>query len=250
MVRKLLAPVSVDSLGIMARFRSDPGDRTTAIAAVVAVHAALGFALLSGLDAGALQRHAERLATVPITLELPKPPPPPAPSDRAAGDAGAPAKKADPSPVVAPKPAVELPAPSPIVAAPVPATGTANSSGASSAGSGSGAGGSGSGLGGGGAGSGAIVAANARLLGGHRARLPRDLLQAFPADRGSAELLLTIAESGRVTDCAVVQGSGSGAVDQALCAVMTSRSRWAPARDSLGRPVSTRLGYTAIWSKR
>ncbi len=234
----------------MPSYRADPTDRTKAVLAVVAVHAALWLALLSGLDVSTLARHAERLTALPITLGL-TPPPPPTEPDRAAGEAGAPGKKADPAPVVAPKPMVDLPAPSPVITAPVASpTGTAPSAGASTAGSGGGAGGSGGGLGGGGSGGSGGIGSEARLLGGHRARLPGRMLRLFAADRGSAELLLTVAQSGRVTDCAVLQGSGSIQVDQALCGVMVGTSRWTPARDRQGRPISVRLGYTAIWSKR
>ena len=70
-----------------------------------------------------------------------------------------------------------------------------------------------------------------------------------PTDRGTAQLLLTIAATGRVSDCGVLQSSGSAAVDQALCNVMTRSSRWEAARDLQGRPLSVKIRYTAIWSK-
>ena len=111
-----------------------------------------------------------------------------------------------------------------------------------------GAGGSGSGRGGGGSGAGGI-GAQARLLGGNSSRLPSRMLRAFAADRGYGDLLLTVSEAGRGSDCSVLRSTGSGEVDQALCSLMIRRSRWAPARDALGRPISVKLRYTATWSK-
>src|SRR5690606_7865597 len=81
------------------------------------------------------------------------------------------------------------------------------------------------------------------------ARLPASLLRVFSADRGFAHLWLTIAANGRVSDCSVLQSSGNDAVDQALCNVMLRRSRWEPARDAQGRPLTVRLRYTATWTK-
>jgi hypothetical protein len=52
-----------------------------------------------------------------------------------------------------------------------------------------------------------------------------------------------------VTDCSVLQGSGSAEVDQALCGLMVRQSRWAAARDRQGRPITVKVRYTATWSK-
>lgn len=184
--------------------------------------------------------------------ELPEPQPPP-PEDRGKAELeeGAAGKKAEPTPVVAPKPAIEVPANPPIVAAPVAGTGSAATAGAATSGTGPGAGGSGTGRGGGGsgAGGGGGLGSEARLLGGNSSRLSSSLLRVFAADRGYGDLLLTVAESGRVTDCSVLLSTGDAEVDRALCSLMIRRSRWSPARDRQGNPVTVKVRYTATWSK-
>lgn len=234
----------------MAGYRANPSrpDRAKAIAAVVAVHAAIAALILT--SPGTVTMIRESAPTVLIDVkEPPKPQPPPqAEQARAREEEGAAGKKAEPTEIVAPKPPIVLPAKPPVAAAPVPGTGTSPNAGASTAGTGPGAGGSGSGRGGGGSGGGGIGSA-ARLLGGNSSRLPSHMLRVFAADRGYGYLLLTISEAGRVSDCRVLQSTGSGDVDGALCSLMTRRSRWAPARDRQGRPISVTLRYTATWSK-
>ena len=56
-------------------------------------------------------------------------------------------------------------------------------------------------------------------------------------------------ESGRVTDCRIIQGTGAADVDQALCSLMIRQSRWTPARDRQGRPITVQVRYTATWNK-
>ena len=231
-------------------YRADPSrpDRAKAIVAVLAVHAALGALLLA--RPGTLVQRMSDQPTVLIDI-APEPPPPPPETDpgKAREEEGAAGKKAEPTPIVRPEPRIDIPAPTPVAAAPVAGTGASPNAGASTAGSGPGAGGSGTGRGGGGAGGGGGLGSEARLLGGNRAKLPRQMLYQFAADRGFAHLWLTVADSGRVTDCSVMQSSGSGDVDQALCGLMIRQSRWSPARDKQGQPVTVRLRYTATWSK-
>ena len=221
-------------------------DRARAIAGVIAVHAAIAAIILSGLNVSTtIRRAAETLTTIDVA-EPPSPPerPPPAPKpDRAKLAEGAAGKKADPTEIVAPP--SPMPIASPVVAAPVAGTGAAPRSGAALSGSGTGAGGSGIGPGGGSGG----IGVEARLLGGNRSRLPSRLLRQFAADRGYAHLWLTVAGSGRVTDCSVLQGSGNAEVDQALCELMVRQSRWTAARDRQGRPITVKVRYTATWSK-
>ena len=229
----------------MAGYRQSNPDRAKAALAAVLVHAAIGAAFLTGLVVDVSERPSDVLQTFDVTL----PPPPPLVVEEAEsapkGDPGEAGKKAEPTPIVAPKPKIVLPAKPPVAAAPVAGQGAAPSAGAANAGTGTGAGGSGTGLGGGGSG-GAV--SDARLLGGNRGRISRHLLRPFAEDRGYAHLLLTIARTGRVTGCSVLQGTGSAPVDQAICGVM-SRSRWAPARDKQGQPITVQVRYTATWSK-
>lgn len=228
---------------------STPADRAKATLAVAAVHLGMAALLLLGGKA-ADAPIAGQAPTQLIDVRLPPPPPPPPPPEPAAKpdrEEGAAGLKAEPSPIVVPPPRIALPTPNPIPAAPIAGTGSASTAGAASAGTGPGAGGTGEGRGGGG--SGGRIGLDVRLLGGHRAKLPAWLLRQFAADRGTAQLRLTIAETGRVSDCRVLQGTGSGEVDQALCDVMLRRSRWEAARDLQGRPIPVDIRYTAIWSK-
>ena len=55
------------------RGTADRPDKAKAIAAVVAVHAALAFVILSGLDVRNAREAVERMTTIAIT----EPPPPP-----------------------------------------------------------------------------------------------------------------------------------------------------------------------------
>lgn len=237
---------------IMASYRNIPSgaDRAKAILAVAAVHAGMAGLLLVGgraPDTPSLGQPATQLIDVAIPPP-PPPPPPPEPEARPDRDEGAAGVKAEPSPIVLPPPRIAVPTPNPLPVAPVAGSGNARSAGAATSGTGPGAGGSGDGRGGGGTG-GIGIGSDVRLLGGHRAKLPRWLLAQFAEDRGTAQLLLTIAPTGRVSDCSVLGSSGSAEVDQALCNVMLRSSRWEAARDLQGRPLSVRIRYTAIWSK-
>lgn len=238
----------------MSSYRAEPTrpDKAKAIAAVTAVYAVMiGAALLMPSDSPI--RLGDNEPTILIDVrELPEPQPPPQEEPgRVEEEEGAAGRKAEPTPVVAPKPVIEVPAQPPVTAAPIAGSGSAPTAGAATAGTGPGAGGSGTGRGGGGSGGGGGggIGSNARLLGGNSARLPSRLLRGFAADRGYGHLLLTVTSAGRVSDCSVLQTTGDGNVDQALCNLMIRQSRWEPARDKQGRPISVKLRYTATWSK-
>lgn len=237
----------------MPSYRAEPTrpDKAKAVAGVVAVYALIVSTVLLVPKDSPL-RPGEREPTVLIDIHQPAPPPPPPPQEagKSKEEEGAAGKKAEPTPVVAPKPLIEVPAKPPVVAAPIAGTGGATTAGASTTGTGPGAGGSGTGRGGGGSGGGGSgVGSDARLLGGNSAKLPARILRQFAADRGYGYLLLTISEAGRVSDCSVLQSTGSGDVDQALCDLMLTRSRWEAARDRLGHPITVKVRYTATWSK-
>ena len=236
----------------MSNYRADPTrpDKAKAIAGVAGVYAAIvGAVLLMPKDSPL--RMGEHEPTVLIDVkQLPEPePPPPEEPGRAEQEEGAAGKKAEPTPVETPKPRIEVPAKPPVAAAPVAGTGSATTAGAATAGTGPGAGGSGTGRGGGGGGGGGGIGTEARLLGGNSSRLPSRLLRGFAADRGYGHLWLTISESGQVSDCSVMQSTGDAQVDQALCGLMMRQSRWSPARDRQGNPISVKLRYTATWNK-
>lgn len=225
---------------------SDSRDRAKSAAATAAIHVVLGAAFLTGLALQTEHKSDDGLKIFDIA-RLP-PPPPPTPITNApnqpARDQPAPAgKKADPSPIVAPP--TRLPPLQPVAAAPIAGIGSSSNAGSAADGAGTGTGGSGAGRGDGGT----LIGTEARLLSGNRGRLPRELLRPFVADRGYAHLLLMVADSGRVTDCGVMQSTGNTAVDQALCQLMIRQSRWTAARDTFGRPITVQVRYTATWSK-
>lgn len=236
----------------MPGYRAEPTrpDKAKAIAGVLAVYAVVvGAALLMPSDSPLRIGGQEPTVLIDVK-QLPEPEPsPPEEPGKAAEEEGAAGKKAEPTPVVAPKPRIEVPANPPVAAAPIAGTGSATTAGAATSGTGPGAGGSGTGRGGGGGGGGGGIGAEARLLGGNSSRLPSSLLRVFAADRGFGQLLLTVAESGRVTDCSVLQSTGDSQVDAALCSLMIRRSRWSPARDRQGNPITVKIRYTATWSK-
>ena len=236
----------------MSSYRAEPSrpDKAKAVAAVAAVYAAIISAVLL-MPGDSPLRVGESQPTVLIDIkELPEPQPPPEEQPgKAEEEEGAAGKKAEPTPVVAPKPVIEVTAKPPIVAAPIAGTGSAATAGAATTGTGPGAGGSGTGRGGSGSGGGRGIGSDAKLLGGNSSRLSSSLLRGFAADRGYGFLLLTISESGRVSDCSVLQTTGSSDVDQALCRLMIRQSRWEPARDRQGRPMEVKLRYTATWNK-
>jgi len=224
-------------------------DRAKAIAGVIAVYAAFVAAALL-LPSDSPLRQGESDPTVLIDVrELPEPqPPPPKEPGKAELEEGAAGKKAEPTPIVAPKPKIELPMKPPATAAPIAGTGSEASASAAETGTGPGAGGSGAGRGGGSSGVGGI-GAEAKLLGGNSSKLPSRLLRGFTADRGYGHLWLTVSGSGRVTDCSVLQTTGDAQVDQALCNLMIRQSRWDPARDRQGNPITVKVRYTATWKK-
>ena len=228
------------------RARPSPPDRAKAIAAVALVHAGMAALLLIRTDSLELTPEEPTPVLIDIAPPPPPPPPPPEPSaGRTREEEGAAGKEAEPTPVVAPPP--RIPAPTPLPAAPVAGTGSATTAGAAERGTGPGAGGSGTGRGGGGTGGG--IGTEARLVGGNRSRLPSRLLRQFAADRGDAHLWLTIAATGRATDCSVLRGTGNSEVDQSLCELMIRQSRWTAARDRQGRPITVKTVYVATWSK-
>jgi periplasmic protein TonB len=232
-------------------YRAHPsrGDRAKAISGVALVYAVLVASLLLVRTDTPLSREEQPTVLIDVK-ELPEPQPPPEEQPgRTEEEEGAAGKRAEPTPVVAPRPRIELPATPPIAAAPIAGTGSATTAGAANTGTGPGAGGSGSGRGGGGSGGGGGIGSDVRLLGGNSSKLPASLLRVFSADRGYGHLWLTVAETGRVTDCSVLQSTGSAQVDQALCSLMIRRSRWEPARDRQGRPITVKVRYTATWSK-
>jgi protein TonB len=228
------------------RGTADRPDQAKAIAAVVAIHAALAFIILSGLDVRNVSQAVEQLKT--FNLQQPPPPPPvqPPPKARAAAQekpAGAPAKKAEPSPIVAPP--QRIPAPSPLPAAKVAGSGSATASGARTSGTGTGAGGSGTGTGGGGGGD----FTPARKL----TKIPDREYRRFAATgiaSGSVAIAVRVNADGSLSNCRIVRSSGNSAADSLMCQLFVQYVRFSPARDPAGRAIAQDITWVPVWARR
>jgi protein TonB len=222
-------------------------DKAKAIAAVIAVHAALAFVILTGLKVGIVNQAVERLKT--FNLEQPPPPPPvppplrPRPQPQVKKEAGAPAKRAEPTPVVAPPPVI--PAPSPIPAAKIAGTGSAPTSGAGTSGTGTGAGGYGYGPGGGGTG----AFTPARKL----TKIPDHEYRRFAATglvAGNVAISIRVNPDGTVSNCRIARSSGNAYADALMCQLTQQYVRFSPARDPYGRPVAQDVTWVPNWAPR
>ena len=233
-------------------------DRGKAAALVVAFHAALGLALVTGLAGETVRRASDSLPTFDVLSEPPEEKPPVATDSAAApeDEAAAPNLRAAPAPIVASPPCVPLPSPSPLPVSEqnAPAQGSDPQPGAAAeAGPGTGAGGSGEGFGGGGtggtgSGSGAGLGSEARLLSGNLTRRDYRRIRSFGSPRGQAVLGITVGRDGRLTGCMPIASSGNPDLDRELCTLL-GRTRWAPALDRAGEPVSVALRYVATWDR-
>lgn len=229
------------------RGTAEPPDKAKAIAAVAAVHAALAFVILSGLNVSNVRHAVERLTT--IVIEQPPPPPPiepprkPAPQPQAMKKPeGAAAKKAEPTPVVAPQP--KLPVPSPIPAAKVAGSGSATRSGAAAAGTGTGAGGAGTGPGGGGNDfSGFTPARRISKIPDREYRM----LSSTGLRSGSVGVTVRVNTDGSVSNCRVARSSGDGSIDAMMCRLTLQYIRFEPAHDPRGRAVAQDVTFFPNW---
>ena len=229
-------------------------DRSGAIAAVIAIHAALLLALLhlSGrMDLGPAQ---DAMSVFDINSPPPPPPPPPAqqrPKPKLKEGGSSPKNiKSEATPIVAPKPVIVTPPVQQIAATETPRTGTAPTQGASDVrGPGTGAGGTGNGTGNGSGGNGpggggGGVAEPPHLvtpvLSGRD--IPRELIEQWP--RGTTIFLrLRVDARGYVLECTVDRGSGIAAIDSTICNLAHERLRFRPALDRSGQAVAGWFGY-------
>jgi periplasmic protein TonB len=238
-------------------YRSNLGakDRSGAIVAVVAIHAALLLALLHISGKLPLDNPQSVLRVFDISAFKPPPPPPPTqqktqPTPKAKEGGSAPKNiKSEATPVVAPAP--KIPAPPTIAATETPRQGTAPTQGASAVrGPGTGAGGVGTGTGSGAGGTGPGgggdngVAEPPRLmtpvlLGRD---FPRELLGQWPR-RATIFLRLRVDTRGYISECAVDRGTGVQAIDSSICNLAHDRLRFRPALNRSGQAVAGWFGY-------
>ena len=222
---------------------ADPQDRWKAIAAVIAVHAALAFVIVAGLNVSMVGQVVDRLQTFDISVPPPPPPVPPprpTPKPRAKKPQGAPAKQAEPSPIVAPP--TPLPVQSPVPAAKVAGSGSATSSGGAAAGNGTGAGGYGNGAGGGGFAGFTPARRVTRIPNSEYGRLA-----ATGIASGSVGVTIKVNTDGSVSNCRVARSSGDPSIDGLMCQLTLRYIRFDPARDPSGNPVAQDVTFFPNW---
>ena len=229
-------------------------DRSGAIAAVIAIHAALLFALLNLSGKMDWLTPPEDSISIFNLSNPPPPPPPPAeqqPRPKLKEGGSSPKNiKSEATSVVAPKPKIVTPPMQQIAATETPRTGTAPTQGASDVrGPGTGAGGTGNGTGNGsggngpGGGGGGIAEPPhlvTPVLSGRDS--PRELIDQWP--RGATIFLrLRVDARGYVLECTVDRGRGVAAIDSTICNLAHDRLRFRPALDRSGQAVAGWFGY-------
>jgi protein TonB len=237
-------------------YRSDLSsrDRSGALVAVAAIHAALLLAFLN--LSGKMPLPGRDSVLQLFNVSRVEPPPPQQQQQRARpkekeGGSAPRNIKSEATPVAAPKPPIVIPRPQKIAVSETPRQATAPTQGASNvAGPGTGAGGVGNGTGSGSGGNGpggggdGGVAEPPHLvspvLTGRD--IPRSLLDQWP--RGVPVFLrLRVNPQGYVSECNVLRGTGNPAIDNAMCNIAHDRLRFRPALNRSGQAVAGWFGY-------
>lgn len=220
-------------------------ERIVAGLAVAGLHVAALLLLISGGGAQMGRAVEERLTIFDIAAPAPPPPPPP-PADAAVPEAGRAApenRRAQPVPIVAPPPRIATP--ETIAAAPVADSGREAEAGASDRyGPGTGSGGAGEGRGSGGEGG---IVTRAALIAGEI--VPADYPRAAwrSGVSGTVRVRFVVTAQGIPRSCRVMTSSGHAALDDATCALIEARFRYAPARDAAGQAVAEERAWMQRW---
>ena len=219
-------------------------DKSGAIAAVIAVHAVLLFALLNLSGTIDLKDTQGALSVIDLANPPPPPPPPPQRPRPNPKEGGSAPKniKSKATPVVAPKPKIETPPVQKIAASETPRQGAAPTQGASTAGPGTGAGGNGNGTGSGSGDNGVAEPPHLAtpVLGGRD--IPHYLLDQWPPG-APVFLRLRVSPQGYVSECNVLRGTGNPSIDNAMCNIAHDRLRFRPALNRSGQAVAGWFGY-------
>jgi protein TonB len=241
----------------MYRSGLDRRDRGGAIAAVVAIHAGLLFALLHMSGRIDLTDPQSVLRVFDVGHPPPPPPSPPPqkqqPKPKEKEGASAPKNiKREATPGVAPKPKIETPPVQKIAATETPRQGTAPMQGASDVrGPGSGAGGAGTGIGSGsggtgpGGGGGGVAIPVSLVHGITGGDYPAGIQRSWPRG-GIVYLRLRIEANGRPSRCDVMRSFGNTAIDQWTCSLIMERGQFRAALDARGVPVAAWFGYKQV----
>ncbi|QNM82657.1 TonB family protein [Sphingomonas sabuli] len=223
-----------------AQQRQIGSNRTVAIIVVALIHVLLGYVIVTGLAYNVIKQAANDLKTFDVVDEPPPPPPeeppPPPPESRV---------ETPPPPIVSPPPIVRTrtPPPSPVQvvreapppvitprATPAPPAPPARPAPPPAP---------------------VVKAIPPRSASGDLQNLFRgdDYPEGAARDneQGSVTVRLTVATTGRVSDCAVSSSSGSRSLDTATCRVLRSRARFTPARDSSGNPTTDNVTQRIRW---
>lgn len=94
----------------------------------------------------------------------------------------------------------------------------------------------------------AVIPARARVdLARYVARPDYPRTAFLAGEEGKVEFRLRVAPDGRVSDCVVIESSGSAALDAAACRLMRSRARFTPALDAAGQPTADTIEAQLDW---
>ena len=238
---------------------------------VLAIHALIAWALLSGLGVAPLPGLPDQLKLFEIAPEIVLPeapsPPPPATGETESQRPADPRDEGTASPPNLESRANQVTGPTreplrrqPLNAAEKPGTGSAATQGAAPIpgpgsgsggvgdGSGSGSGGSGAGAGGG-YGDGAGLRPPRRLRGRLRdSDWPPGLGEAGIG--GTVGVRYAVETDGSVTQCTVTRSSGSALLDRTTCSLIEQRFRYVPTRDRTGRPIRSFIVENYEWLVR
>jgi protein TonB len=230
-------------------------DRSGAVGAVIAIHAALLFAFLHISGKIDLTDPQSALRIIDLTNPPPSPRPPqqrqqPRPKEKEGGSAPK-NIRSEATPVVAPKPRIETPPVQKIAAAETPRAGTAPTQGASDVrGPGTGAGGVGTGTGSGSGGNGPGGGGDNGVAEPPHLATPvlrgRDFAPYIIAQwppRATVFLRLRVDARGMVAECNVDRGTGIAAIDNGMCNLAYERLRFRPALNRNGQAVAGWFGY-------
>lgn len=210
--------------------KAGPG-KIVAIVIVALIHAALGYAFVTGLAFQYVKKAAEDMDVFDVEEPPPPPPdePPPPPPDQ----------PMQPPPVVSPPPIVQTPSPpvvmqtvqtpppavvmTPVTAPPAPPTPPAPR-----------------------------VSQAAKLKPGDIQRLFGDPNNYPDSARdagaqGSVAAALAIGADGKVTSCNVTQSSGNKDLDNQTCRISLSRIRMTPAKDDNGQNIASNFTLRVRW---
>ena len=238
----------------MYRSNLNSKDKGGAIAAVVAIHAALLFALLTLSGRIELTDPQSVLDVFEVTEVEPRPEPPVVrqeleeQAEPEEGEASPENIRSEATEIVDPRPEISLPVPVPMETTETPNEGVEATQGAADVpGPGTGAGGVGTGTGSGGAGSGTgggggIAAGPALIRGITNRDYPREIQRRWPRG-GRIFLRLRIEPSGRPSQCDVMRSFGDRLIDEWTCRLVSERGVFRPAVNRQGEPVAAWFGY-------